>query len=121
VGVRDLPQGRYVALQPGAPLVLALTADPPRGPYLLSANAAVASFQRDGQTARLRLRGHVPVEAEIGGCAGALSARSAPPATAPTFTRASAIKARRSGNIIIKNHTLQFTQSDTGDIDVVCH
>jgi hypothetical protein len=120
LGVRDLPQGRYVALQTGGTAVLALAAQPPRGPYLLSANAAVISFRRDGQTAHLRLRGHLPVQAEIGGCDGGLGASSAPP-PATTFRRASAIKARRSGNIIIKNHTLQFAESDTGDIDVVCH
>lgn len=120
LGVRDLPQGRYVALEKGGTLALVLSAEPPRGLYLLSANAAVASFRRDGQTARLRLRGHVPVEAEIGGCAGSLTARSAPP-PASAFARAGAIKARRSGNIIVKNHTLQFAESDTGDIDVVCH
>jgi len=119
LGVRELPQGRYVALQPGGTLELALTPEPPRGPYLLSANAAVTSFQRDGQTARLRLRGHVPVQAEIGGCAGALTARNVPP-PATAFTRATAIKGRRSGTFTIKDHTLQFAESETGEIDVIC-
>ncbi len=118
LGVRDLPQGRYVALDRGAAVTLALAGAPPRGPYLLSANAAVTSFRRDGDTVRLRLAGHVPVEAEIGGCAGPITAQRPPPSG---FTRASAIKSKASANITIKGHRLQFAEPDTGDIDVVCH
>ncbi len=118
LGVRDLPQGRYVSLDRGAAVTLALTGQAPHGPYLLSANAAVASFRRDGNRLRLRLVGHVPVAAEIGGCAGPIVAQR-PPSTG--FTRASAIKSKRSANITITGHRLQFAESDTGEIDVVCH
>jgi hypothetical protein len=118
VGVRDLPQGRYVALAPGGAAVLAVGAQPPAGPYLEAANAAVVSFRREGNAARVRLRGHVPVEAEIGGCAGGIAVRRAPP---PEFMRASAVKVRASGNVTVKGHHLRFAESDTGEIDVICH
>jgi hypothetical protein len=118
VGVRDLPQGRYVALAPGGSAVLAIAGQSPAGPYLTASNAAVVSFQRDGNVARLHLRGHVPVEAEIGGCTGALAVRRAPP---PQFMRASAVKPRAPGNVSVKGHTLRFAESDTGEIDVICH
>jgi len=118
VGVRDLAQGRYVALAPGGAAVLALGAQPPAGPYLAASNAAVVSFRRQGNAARLRLRGHVPVEADIGGCAGAIAVRRAAP---PEFMQASAVKSRAPGNVTVKGHNLRFAESDTGEIDVVCH
>jgi polysaccharide biosynthesis protein PelA len=117
VGVRDLPQGRYVALAPGGTAVLALASQAPAGPYLTAANAAVVSFRREGNQLHLRLRGHVPVQAEIGGCAGTLSVRRAPP---PEFMRASAVKPRSAGNVVVKAHNLRFAESDTGEFDVVC-
>jgi hypothetical protein len=118
VGVRDLPQGRYVSLAPGGTAVLALGGKPPAGPYLAASNAAVVSFRRDANSAKLRLRGHVPVEAEIGGCEGAIEVHRAPP---PQFMQASAGKSRAPGNLTVKGHNLRFAESDTGEIDVVCH
>ncbi len=118
VGVRDLPQGRYVALAPGGTAVLAVGAQQPAGPYLTASNAAVVSFRRNGNAAHLRLRGHVPVEAEIGGCPGTMEAHRAPP---PEFMQASAVKSRAPGNVTIKGHNLRFAETDTGEIDVICH
>jgi hypothetical protein len=112
LGVRDLPQGRYVALAPGADVSLALSPEPPAGPYLLSANAAVVSFRREGSTTRLRLHGHVPVEAEIGGCAEAVAVHRVSSPAGPS---------RSAAGFSIKGHSLRFSEPDTGEIDVVCH
>ena len=83
VGVRDLPQGRYVALAPAKNPSLALSAAAPRGPYLLASNAAVTSFERSDAGLSLHLRGHMPVEVEIGGCAQSISFHRAPPSGSP--------------------------------------
>jgi hypothetical protein len=117
VGVRDLPQGRYVALAPGGNAVLTLAPRAPGGPYLAAANAAVVSFRREGHQAWLRLRGHVPVEASIGGCLGPVTLRRAPPAE---FVRARAVKPRPFGNVTVKGQDLRFAEADTGEFDVVC-
>jgi hypothetical protein len=119
VGVRDLLQGRYVALQPGAPVTLALAPAAPGGPYLLASNAAVVSFRREGSGLHMRLRGHVPVEAEIGGCAGSLSVRRTSPPT--EVSQGNTAKMRPSGNITVKAHNLRCPEPDTGEIDVACH
>jgi hypothetical protein len=116
VGVRDLPQGRYVALDPGPDMTpavtLALSGEPPTGPYLAASNAAVVSFRREGGGARLQLRGHLPVEAEIGGCTGPISVRR------PALVEDA--KPRSIGNIHVKGHNLRFAEADTGEIDVIC-
>jgi polysaccharide biosynthesis protein PelA len=108
VGVRDLPQGHYVALEPGRAVSLVLTPAAPHGPYVLASNAAIASFRRlGGDTIRFHLRGHVPVEAEIGGCSGSMSVRSAhagPPAA-----------------ISVKGLSVRSPGPDTGELDVSCH
>ena len=48
IGVRAGPDGRFVAVLPGDPVVLALAPQPPREPHLLSSNARVVSWTRDG-------------------------------------------------------------------------
>ncbi|MFL5307457.1 MAG: hypothetical protein ACJ8F1_19720, partial [Polyangia bacterium] len=108
VGVRDLPQGRYVTLDPGHPVALALAPDRPRGPYVLASNAAVASFRRLGaDTIRFHLRGHIPVEAEIGGCAGSISVKPTHPGPAAAVT--------------VKGQSVRSPGPDTGELDVSCH
>ncbi len=108
VGVRDLPQGRYVTLDPGHPITLALSAERPSGPYLLAANAGVASFRRlTPDTIRFHLRGHVPVEAEIGGCAGSISVKPAHPGPAVAVS--------------VKGLNVRSAGPDTGELDVSCH
>ncbi|HXJ23623.1 MAG TPA: hypothetical protein VMT03_25630 [Polyangia bacterium] len=120
VGVRDLPQGRYVALAPGGAAALTLANHPPAGPYLAASNAAVVSYRRVGSQARLRLRGHLPVEAEIGGCDGAIAVKSVGRAAPSGFMRASVVKTRSTGSVTVKAHNLRFAEADTGEIDVVC-
>jgi hypothetical protein len=73
VGVRDLPHGRYVALDGSAHVALYLQPDPPQGPYLVSSNGRVVAWQwRSGKGGRrvavARLAGHVPLVMTVGGC-----------------------------------------------------
>jgi polysaccharide biosynthesis protein PelA len=69
VGVEDLAQGRYVALSGASHATLALQGDRPTLPHLVSANASVVSWVRDRDTVTFRLKGHLPVDMTIGGCA----------------------------------------------------
>jgi hypothetical protein len=117
LGVRDLPQGRYLALSPARSQTLVLSPSPPRGPYLLSANAAVTSFERSGADLALHLRGHVPIEAEIGGCAEAISFRRVP---APGAPLKKASQSAPGGTIQVKGHSLRFDSKDSGEIHVAC-
>jgi hypothetical protein len=73
VGVRDLPQGRYVALDGSPSVRLVLRPQPPPGPYLERTNGEIMSHrrgQRDGRTeVTLRLRGDGrPLSLSFGGC-----------------------------------------------------
>ena len=132
-GVRELPQGRYVALAPTAQPVRALAttnASPDSSeaaPYLESANAAVVSERRAGPELWLALRGHVPVEITVGGCGGdhqlAVIGRDSEDsansqsgdsedATAP------AIVAGPLGPGA--GRPLQFETTETGEVHVVC-
>lgn len=67
VGVRDLPQGRYVGLAGHRASLLYLTDKPPTTPHLQRANAPVESWHRTGNKLRFRLRGHLPVRLTIAG------------------------------------------------------
>jgi hypothetical protein len=72
VGVREVPQGRYVALD-GSPRVrLYLQKEPPQGPYLLSSNGRVVSWRWEKQhgqrVASVGLAGGVPLHLTVGGC-----------------------------------------------------
>jgi hypothetical protein len=117
VGVRDLPQGRYVALAPAKNPSLALSAAAPRGPYLLASNAAVMSFERSDAGLSLHLRGHMPVEAEIGGCAQSISFHRVPPSESPLRKAANPGPV---GTIQVKGRSLRFESRDTGGIHVAC-
>jgi hypothetical protein len=134
-GVTDLPQGRYVALAPvptgaaatpgaaGAAgvatagvertLTLALGDAPPTGPYLESANAAVVSTRRAGGELWLALRGHVPVEMRVGGCAGEQSlAVEAKDVAAPEIV----VGPLPPGG----GRPLRFDDTETGEVHVIC-
>ncbi|HWL89559.1 MAG TPA: endo alpha-1,4 polygalactosaminidase, partial [Polyangiaceae bacterium] len=54
-GLRDVPQGRYVHLVPGADVVLAPRGTPPEGVYLEHANGQIMAWGREG-VGRVRLR-----------------------------------------------------------------
>jgi hypothetical protein len=75
IGVQDIPQGRYVALSGAQTVTLALQPNRPTVPHLISANAPVISWRRDHEIVRFHLKGHVPIDMTIGGCApsGAIS------------------------------------------------
>jgi len=129
-GVRELPQGRYVALAaPAAPAALRTLAAPapaaagvagaaaPAGatsPYLESANAAVVSLRRAGGELWVGLRGHVPVEATFAGCGAGQSPVIADVAggSAPQPVAGPTVGGTRS---------LRFEGNQTGEIHVVCH
>ena len=70
VGVRDLPQGRYVALAPREESVSGLC-PPPRhaGPIFWPPMRPSCPSSARTPASLLHLRGHMPVEVEIGGCA----------------------------------------------------
>jgi len=120
-GVRELPQGRYVALAPSARPVRALAvtdASPDGGeaaPYLESANAAVVAERRAGPELWVSLRGHVPVEMTIGGCDGdrALAVID-PPSGADAPAIVVGPLARGAGRPV------RFETTETGEVHVVC-
>lgn len=66
-GVREVSQGRYVALTGEDPVVLALSPKPPAQPYLVEANGEVESFAPTPTGARLRLRAHQPLRFSVAG------------------------------------------------------
>ena len=126
VGVRDLPQGRYVslvadrakaaALSPSvspasspasagatghsATRVLSLSSRAPTLPFVEAANAPVASFRRQGNELWFGLSGHVPVDVTIGGCS----------ADQRLEVMASGGSSRR----------LRFSASESGEVHVIC-
>jgi hypothetical protein len=120
-GVRELPQGRYVALVPSSQPVRALAvtdASPDSveaAPYLESANAAVVAERRAGPDLWVSLRGHVPVETTIGGCDGghALVIVDQPrDAVAPAIIVGPLAPGA--------GRPLRFETTETGEVHVVC-
>lgn len=115
VGLRDLPQGRFVAFDGSSRIVLAMTASPPVGPYLLWSNAEVLSWRRDGDgrdgsavRVSFRLRSlSGPVRVAFGGCA-----------TGERLTGgAQAWRAVGSGDDL---GGWRFSGVDTGEVTVAC-
>jgi polysaccharide biosynthesis protein PelA len=113
VGVRDLPQGRYVALDGSPSVTLALAPHAPRGPYLLSSNAGVVSWRRTAGegaattvTARLRVDAG-KVRVTFGGCATGVTLQGGP--------------ANVSRNEGPDGRTeLLFPAGETGEVTIVC-
>jgi hypothetical protein len=105
IGVEDLVQGRYVALSGARDVTLALQPERPALPHLVSANARVISWQSDGETLRFRLRGHLPVEMTLGGCAP---------------TAATLAGARMRVDSAQRTTRLTFTGADTREIALRC-
>lgn len=101
-GWRDLPQGRYLALD-GRPRVL-LRFRPggkAQGPRLQAANARIRSWWREADGLRFRLSGHVPVRLVLAGAGGCRADRG---------------RARRRGDRLV----LSFRHGDTGDVRLRC-
>ncbi len=107
IGVRAGPDGRFVSVLPGVPVVLALSPQPPREPYLLSSNAQVVSWTRDGAVLRFRLRGHLPVEVAVGSCA---------PLVKPWLQTSVAVEVDRGARVT----SLRFPDTDTQDVVLNC-
>jgi hypothetical protein len=121
-GQRELPQGRYLALvapaAPGATRTLAAPAIAgstvaAASPYLESANAAVISLRRAGGELWLALRGHVPVEMTLAGCAEGKS---------PVIPEVVGGMAPHSlvGPPVGGARALRFAGNETGELHVVC-
>ena len=73
VGVRDLPQGRYVAFDGSGRATLYLRPEPPVGPYLSSSNGRISAFKFATRESGQRLftatlSAGVPLELSVGGC-----------------------------------------------------
>jgi polysaccharide biosynthesis protein PelA len=107
IGVRSGPDGRFVSVLPGDKVVLALASQPPREPHLVSANARVVSWTRDGGVVRFRLRGHLPVELTVGGCA---------PVGKPWLQGAASVDVDRGARVT----SLRFSEPDTQDVVLSC-
>ncbi len=107
IGVRAGPDGRFVAVLPGDPVVLALAPEPPREPHLVSSNARVIAWTRDGAVLRFRLRGHLPVELTVGGCV---------PVGRPWLQAGGSVEVDRGARL---TH-LRFAEVDTGDLVLSC-
>lgn len=70
-GVRQLPQGRYVALSGSARAILNLRPEPPATPHLVRANGRIVDWRREEDVWRLRLRSaQVPLRVTLGGVNG---------------------------------------------------
>lgn len=106
-GAEDSGPGRYVALAPGEQAVLALQANRPTLPHLVSANAQVVSWQRDRETVKFQLRGHQPVELTIGGCT-------------PSGSTSGGASARLRVDAGKKQARLTFSASDTREVTLSC-
>jgi hypothetical protein len=103
-GVEDGPVGRYVALSGEPTATLAIQGNRPSVPHLVSANAAIVSWQRDRETLKFQLRGHMPVEMTVGGCtpSGGVS------------------RARVRVDQNKKTARLTFSGHDTGEVTLSC-
>ena len=104
VGIRDLPQGRYLALGPGDSALLYLTASPPNRPLLESANARLVRWESTPRGVALRLTGHQPVRLVV----------SSP---APCRILSGARGAQVVRTVPLELH---FPGRDTGEVELVC-
>lgn len=103
-GMRELPQGRYVALTGGQRATLKLRESAPDGPHLLSANGRIASWSRDGNDTRGSVRAEgVPLRLELAGLRGCT-------------LRAPGAKIERRG----ARAKLSYTGSESGIIEINC-
>ena len=103
-GVRDLPQGRYVALS-GAPRVtLATQGSEPATPYVRRSNGRITNWAQSGDVTTVELSAEVvSLEVELGGVSGC---------------RVNAQGARRSGGG--NSMTLRYQGSTSGPVRIDC-
>ena len=67
IGVRELPQGRYVSLDGRPQVTLYLTEQAPKIPYLERSNGSVLYWRTTPEGTAFRLKGHLPVTLQIAG------------------------------------------------------
>lgn len=103
-GVRDIKQGRYVALSGQPRVILRTQSRPTAGPFIRRANGRIMNWSRDSQRTSFSLQSNVvPLEIELGGISGC---------------RVNAPGARRqpSGDAL----TLRYSGSESGAIRIDC-
>lgn len=66
-GVRNVPEGRYVALTPDSEIRLALSSAPPTGPYLAHSNGGVLRWEKTEHALSVEVAADVPLELAVGG------------------------------------------------------
>ena len=101
-GWRDLPQGRYLALDGRRRVELVLGEDPEQGPRLEQADGRVLLWRREEGRLLLRLAGHRPVRLVLAGAAGC---RPSP-----------GVASWRRGDRLV----LRFPGKDTGRVELAC-
>jgi hypothetical protein len=107
-GVRELPQGRYVALTGEDPALLYLTSEPPRQPYLESSNGEVLSWRnQDARHVALHLRSALPLSLVVGGAAS-------------RCTLVAAGKEWRSQSVKGGAQAFQLSIADSGEATLAC-
>ncbi|MCB9557895.1 MAG: endo alpha-1,4 polygalactosaminidase [Deltaproteobacteria bacterium] len=106
IGVRELPQGRYVALLPDARgrVLLAVRAERPTRPHLFWANGQVRSWNWRGNTLTTRIVSHLPLEVAFS------------TANKRCSVKASAQRKQLRHGVL----TLQFSKGDSGSIQLRC-
>ena len=106
--MRDVPQGRYVALGPARTTRLVLKREPPAKKYihLRQSNASALRWETDGTTVQLRLRGHVPVMFEIASSAEHCG----------LYGRGPVVRGKRNGDV----HRFELKNADTGERTLRC-
>ncbi|ERJ18925.1 PelA protein [Salinisphaera shabanensis E1L3A] len=104
VGVRDLTQGRYVALSGEPRVKLNLASGAPSVPYVHRSNGRITQWRHSGGDVTLEMAAeHVPLEIELAGTAGCrVSANGA---------------SRRGGGNTV---TLRYTGSTSGPVRIDC-
>ena len=101
IGVREIPQGRYVSFNDTRESLLYTTPDPPQSPHLLQTNARVLKWKVQGDSIHFNLKGHVPVILEIAGMQNPCQ----------VFWKKGELNGERRGN----SWRFEFLEKETGD------
>lgn len=105
-GVRDVSEGRYVALTPANEIIVALSALPPSTPYLAHSNGGVVRWENDGKNLAIELASEVPLQLAVGGANG----------TCRLQMGKTKVKSRRDGGLEV----FEFTTRGTGLASLAC-
>jgi hypothetical protein len=106
IGLRELPQGRYLTVRDGESVRVKFRAQPPARPYLEWANGRVAAWARQDATVTLRLVGELPLRAALGACSGARATADGRPlaVTQRQDTAHLVFAGKESGHVVVTCH-----------------